>query len=53
MIANQLRGAMRNYMLSFLFLRNLSDNYETAAKKELGRDCWRHSNCAARAVVCE
>jgi type I restriction enzyme M protein len=25
-------------MLSFLFLRYLSDNYETAAKKELGRD---------------
>ena len=42
-IANQLRGAMdaddfRDYMLSFLFLRYLSDNYETAAKKELGRD---------------
>jgi type I restriction enzyme M protein len=26
------------YMLSFLFLRYLSDNYETAAKKELGKD---------------
>ena len=25
----------RDYMLSFLFLRYLSDNYETAAKKEL------------------
>ena len=42
-IANSLRGAMnaddfRDYMLSFLFLRYLSDNYETAAKKELGRD---------------
>ncbi|MGR2928112.1 type I restriction-modification system subunit M [Acidithiobacillus ferriphilus] len=42
-IADQLRGAMdaddfRDYMLSFLFLRYLSDNYETAAKKELGRD---------------
>ncbi len=42
-IANQLRGAMnaddfRDYMLSFLFLRYLSDNYEKAAKKELGRD---------------
>lgn len=42
-IANNLRGAMnaddfRDYMLSFLFLRYLSDNYETAAKKELGRD---------------
>jgi type I restriction-modification system DNA methylase subunit len=41
-IADQLRGAMnaddfRDYMLSFLFLRYLSDNYETAAKKELGR----------------
>ena len=42
-IADQLRGAMdsddfRDYMLSFLFLRYLSDNYETAAKKDLGRD---------------
>ncbi len=42
-IANELRGAMdaddfRDYMLSFLFLRYLSDNYETAAKKELGKD---------------
>lgn len=42
-IADQLRGAMnaddfRDYMLSFLFLRYLSDNYEAAAKKELGRD---------------
>jgi len=42
-IADHLRGAMnaddfRDYMLAFLFLRYLSDNYETAAKKELGRD---------------
>lgn len=42
-IANTLRGAMdaddfRDYMLSFLFLRYLSDNYEAAAKKELGAD---------------
>ncbi len=42
-IADQLRGAMdaddfRDYMLSFLFLRYLSNNYETAAKKELGKD---------------
>jgi type I restriction enzyme M protein len=28
----------RDYMLSFLFLRYLSDNYETAAHKELGPD---------------
>ena len=28
----------RDYMLSFLFLRYLSDNYEPAAKKELGTD---------------
>ena len=28
----------RDYMLSFLFLRYLSDNYEAAAKKELGPD---------------
>ncbi|WP_300172031.1 type I restriction-modification system subunit M [uncultured Nitrosomonas sp.] len=42
-IADQLRGAMnaddfRDYMLAFLFLRYLSDNFETAAKKELGPD---------------
>jgi type I restriction enzyme M protein len=42
-IADQLRGAMnaddfRDYMLSFLFLRYLSDNYEAVAKKELGND---------------
>ncbi|ABA56963.1 Type I restriction-modification system M subunit [Nitrosococcus oceani ATCC 19707] len=42
-IADDLRGAMnaddfRDYMLSFLFLRYLSDNYEAAAKKELGPD---------------
>ena len=42
-IADQLRGAMdaddfRDYMLSFLFLRYLSDNYEAAAKRELGSD---------------
>lgn len=42
-IANSLRGSMnaddfRDYMLSFLFLRYLSDNYEATAQKELGRD---------------
>jgi len=42
-IADDLRGAMnaddfRDYMLSFLFLRYLSDNYEVAAKRELGAD---------------
>lgn len=42
-IANELRGAMdaddfRDYMLSFLFLRYLSDNYQAAAKTELGGD---------------
>jgi type I restriction enzyme M protein len=42
-IADELRGSMnaddfRDYMLSFLFLRYLSDNYEAAAKKELGKD---------------
>ncbi len=42
-IADDLRGAMnaddfRDYMLSFLFLRYLSDNYEVSAKKELGSD---------------
>ena len=42
-IADTLRGAMnaddfRDYMLSFLFLRYLSDNYEAAAKSELRKD---------------
>ena len=42
-IADKLRGAMnaddfRDYMLSFLFLKYLSDNYEEAVKKELGKD---------------
>lgn len=42
-IADNLRGAMnadnfRDYMLSFLFLRYLSYNYEESAKKELGKD---------------
>ena len=42
-VADQLRGTMdaddfRDYMLSFLFLRYLSWNYEEAAKKELGAD---------------
>jgi type I restriction enzyme M protein len=40
-IADNLRGAMdpddfRDYMLSFLFLRYLSDNYEQAAKRNSG-----------------
>ncbi len=42
-IADQLRGAMnaddfRDYMLAFLFLRYLSDNYEASAQRELGKD---------------
>jgi type I restriction enzyme M protein len=42
-VADKLRGSMnaddfRDYMLSFLFLRYLSDNYEKSAKKELGSD---------------
>jgi type I restriction enzyme M protein len=42
-IADSLRGSMnaddfRDYMLSFLFLRYLSDNFEEAAKAELGPD---------------
>ena len=42
-IADKLRGAMmaddfRDYMLSFLFLRYLSENYEESVKKELGSD---------------
>ena len=51
-IADRLRGAMnaddfRDYMLSFLFLRYLSDNYETAAKKELGPDYPSETEVAA------
>ena len=42
-IANNLRGAMmaddfRDYMLSFLFWKYLSDNYIKAAQRELGAD---------------
>lgn len=42
-IADQLRGIMnaddfRDYMLSFLFLRSISDIYTEAVKKELGKD---------------
>lgn len=42
-LADKLRGSMnaddfRDYMLSFLFLRYLSDHYEAAARKELGPD---------------
>ncbi len=42
-IADELRGSMnaddfRDYMLSFLFLRYLSDTYETTAREELGPD---------------
>jgi len=42
-IADQLRGIMnaddfRDYMLSFLFLRAISDKYTAAVKKELGKD---------------
>jgi type I restriction enzyme M protein len=42
-IADNLRGAMnaddfRDYMLSFLFLRYLSYNYEESVKRELGKD---------------
>lgn len=42
-IADNLRGSMmaddfRDYMLSFIFLRYLSEQYEEAVKKELGSD---------------
>lgn len=42
-IADELRSKMnaddfRDYMLSFLFLRYLSGNYEKVAKRELGKD---------------
>lgn len=42
-IADRLRGSMmaddfRDYMLSFIFLRYLSERYEEAVKRELGHD---------------
>ena len=42
-IADKLRGSMmaddfRDYMLSFIFLRYLSEQYEEAVKRELGSD---------------
>ena len=57
-IANQLRGQMdaddfRDYMLSLLFLRYLSDNYEAAAKKELGRDYPAADSAAALVPLAE
>lgn len=56
-IADELRGAMnaddfRDYMLSFLFLRYLSDNYETAARKELGSDYPRQEEMPGPAALC-
>ena len=55
-IADQLRGAMsaddfRDYMLSFLFLRYLSDNYVEAVKKELGRDYPAETDDEARSPL--
>ena len=41
----------RDYMLSFLFLRYLSDNYEAAAKKELGQDYPKPGNVNKRAPL--
>ena len=54
-IADQLRGAMnaddfRDYMLSFLFLRYLSDNCEDAVKRELGSDYRQSENEIAENV---
>ena len=52
-IADQLRGSMnaddfRDYMLSFLFLRYLSSNYEQAARKELGKEYPKLEDVAER-----
>lgn len=54
-IANKLRGSMdaddfRDYMLAFLFLRYLSDNYEAAACRELGSATrrWTRTTVARR-----
>lgn len=57
-IADQLRGAMnaddfRDYMLSFLFLRYLSHNYEAAARKELGKDYPKLADGDRRAPLTE
>ena len=53
-IADKLRGAMnaddfRDYMLAFLFLRYLSENYEAAAQQELGAD-WPEAEEARNAL---
>ena len=55
-IADSLRGSMnaddfRDYMLSFLFLRYLSANYEESAKKELGSDYPRLSEDDGRTAL--
>jgi type I restriction enzyme M protein len=62
-IADQLRGAMnaddfRDHMLAFLFLRYLSDNFEIAARKELGSDSITprmgtplKNRCAAKSIM--
>ena len=55
-IADNLRGAMnaddfRDYMLSFLFLRYLSDNYVDAVKKELGPEYPKTSETSGEAKV--
>jgi type I restriction-modification system DNA methylase subunit len=40
----------RDYMLSFLFLRYLSGNYEESAKKELGADYPQLSDSETKAI---
>ncbi len=57
-IADELRGAMnaddfRDYMLAFLFLRYLSDNYEVAARRELGSDYPNEAEVAAEVARLE
>jgi len=56
-IAEELRGAMnaddfRDYMLALLFLRYLSDNYERAAKKELGTEYPSGENLHGGSPIC-
>jgi type I restriction-modification system DNA methylase subunit len=56
-IADELRDSMnaddfRDYMLSFLFLRYLSGNYEESAKKELGADYPQLSNSETNTHNC-
>jgi type I restriction enzyme M protein len=56
-IADQLRGAMnaddfRDYMLSFLFLRYLSDYYEAAARRSASARSCSGTATSTRSSAC-